>query len=387
MKQSPFIMMLILFALAITISGCMEQPQSSSDTMPSSSPSAIADPSLQVNEIVTSANPGVQQEEQAESTLDIDDGFQGVRQIDVSGKILWEWASESTTIIQPVWTEKDDLQEESLLAYSSSTRQVEVLLADGSHYSLVEPTWSNETGYGNDYGFDVLYADRLLNERLFAVKDNRNLYLTNTKTGQATKLYSAEKPVYGVAASPDNSKVALLVASEKEITTYADLIVLSDKGKVLYSMEKAAYVSHSDGFLFVYPMTWIDSHTIAVPFYGHGEHSPWSKAYIDITADQSEIQEQELLPNNAQELLVQHAGEVEWVEMLRALPQAVAVTSEYYAVQIDDGASWLLNMEQEKATKLASSIPLKWTQDGNLLLWKPNVKQSHYYIGLDHMQK
>ncbi|MDQ0062663.1 hypothetical protein J2T14_004863 [Paenibacillus harenae] len=44
------------------------------------------------------------------------------------------------------------------------------------------------------------------------------------------------------------------------------MIILSDKGKVLCNKEKAAYVLHSDGFLFVYPKAWIDSHTIAVPY-------------------------------------------------------------------------------------------------------------------------
>ncbi|MDQ0062662.1 hypothetical protein [Paenibacillus harenae] len=107
---------------------------------------------------------------------------------------------------------------------------------------------------------------------------------------------------------------------------------------------------------------------------------------MDMNTDQIEIREQEVLPEHAQTLLEQWARKPEWSVFPRVLPVArtESASANHYAIQVDDGQSWLLDMEKQHATILADAIPLKWTYEGNLLLWKPNARLSHYYIGLDY---
>jgi hypothetical protein len=385
MRINHVIMLVVVLVIVIATNGCKLQQNSPANNESIVSPSVSPAAQPHVNEVAPTATTPVDLGETAvDSAVNLDDGFRGIRQIDKTGVTVREWALDSSTILQPILMGEVDSVDEAILAYSPSNRQVIVQPIDGSQIPLAEPKWSDEEkGYGNDYGSDVLYADRLLNDMMFTVKGNRTLYLVNVMSGHTKKLYSATSPVYGIAASPDNSKVALLIASEKTLSTYADLIVLNAKGKTLYSKKKAAYLSHSDGFLFVYPMAWTDSHTIVVPFAGHGENSQWSRAYIDIAENKTVIREQEELPEKALDLLTQNAGEVDFPGLLRILPESAENPSRYYAVELEDRESWLLDVDMNQATRLGRGKLLKWTREGDLLMWKPNIEEPFYYIGLD----
>jgi hypothetical protein len=389
MRINHVIMLAVVLVIVMATSGCKLQQNSLANNESILSPSVSPSSQPHVDEVAPTVIPTVDLGETAvNSAVNLDDGFRGIRQIDKTGMTVHDWALDSSTILQPILIGEVGSVEEALLAYSPSNRQVIVQPIDGSHISLAEPKWSDEEkSYGNDYGSDVLYADRLLNNMMFAVKGNRTLYLVNVKSGHTKKLYSATNPVYGIAASPDNSKVALLIASGNSLSTYADLIVLNAKGKTIYSKKKAAYLSHSDGFLFVYPMAWSDSHTLAVPFGGHGEYSQWSRAYIDIAVDKTVIREQEELPEKARDLLVQYAGEVDFLSLLRILPESAANPSRYYAVELENGESWLLDVDMNQATRLGKGKLLKWTREGEVLMWKPNIEEPFYYIGLDNSNR
>jgi hypothetical protein len=389
MRINHVIMLAVVLVIVMATSGCKLQQNSLANNESILSPSVSPSSQPHVDEVAPTVIPTVDLGETAvNSAVNLDDGFRGIRQIDKTGMTVHEWALDSSTILQPILIGEVGSVEEALLAYSPSNRQVIVQPIDGSHISLAEPKWSDEEkSYGNDYGSDVLYADRLLNNMMFAVKGNRTLYLVNVMSGHTKKLYSATNPVYGIAASPDNSKVALLIASGNSLSTYADLIVLNAKGKTIYSKKKAAYLSHSDGFLFVYPMAWSDSHTLAVPFGGHGEYSQWSRAYIDIAVDKTVIREQEELPEKARDLLVQYAGEVDFLSLLRILPESAANPSRYYAVELENGESWLLDVDRNQATRLGKGKLLKWTREGEVLMWKPNIEEPFYYIGLDNSNR
>ncbi|WP_222125152.1 hypothetical protein, partial [Bacillus pumilus] len=87
----------------------------------------------------------------------------------------------------------------------------------------------------------------------------------NTRSGVFQELYESARPVYGIAASPDNDRLARLVASDDTFGPDADLIVLDRDGNQLLNRPRASYLSHSDGFLFIYPLAWNDNETVTVP--------------------------------------------------------------------------------------------------------------------------
>lgn len=246
MKRSVNLIPLLLAAIAI-IGGC--STEQSSVPVPAAS-AAGATPALT-----------------AVAVPDPDRSFRGVRVVSKDGKVINKWARTDINLFQPVRTGQNTGQQ--MFIYRPGSMQPELLAENGSLISWPAPEWTGaEPPYGNDYGNDVLYADRLLNDEIFAVKGNRTLYLVNTVTGEARKLYTAKHPIYGLAASKDNSRAALLVASEPYIGPNADLIILDREGEQIYSKPKASVQGHSDGFLFIYPMAWTNDTTLAVPANG-----------------------------------------------------------------------------------------------------------------------
>ena len=198
----------------------------------------------------------------------------------------------------------------------------------------------------------------------------------------------ADNVVYGIAASPDNSNVAILVVSDQHLGSYADLLVLDAEGNAVYRKDKAAHIPKSDGFVYVYPMAWIDEHTVVVPLYGHGDYSEGSLAHINITDDTTVVQERMVLPEAAGELLAQYIGEARLEHVSRVLPAGAATgtdnTVNYYAVELSHGGSWLLDLRAQQAASLGQSKLLHWTRDGNLLLFRSDTDHASY-IGHDNV--
>ncbi|WNS45617.1 hypothetical protein [Paenibacillus sp. MMS20-IR301] len=321
---------------------------------------------------VPSASPAAQ---------DSYDSFLGVRLIGKQGNIIQEWAADNINLFQPVQTGHG--QEAQLFIYRMANEQPELLLEDGTLMSWPAPDWTGaETGYGNDYGNNVLYADRLLNDEIFAVNGNRTLYLVNIKSGAAQKLYSAERPIYGMSASPDNSMAALLVASEPYIGPNADLIVLDRKGNSLVNIQKASVQSHSDGFLFIYPMAWKDPVTLAVPAGGYEQYGNGGVNLVNIQTRQMEFREKPALSPDLLHLFEEAAGQVKFPAELHFLPEP-GEHPVYYAVQGNHSDIWLLNQQTRQAVKLGSGRLLKWTGDGNLLVGKTTMDVMEFYIGTD----
>jgi hypothetical protein len=357
MNRSIRLTLLLLVSIA-ALGGCSSQQ--------TASPSAVGD--TQAAAAVTAVpNP--------------DDSFLGVRLVDKQGEVVREWAAPAITLFQPVQIGQSE--EQQLLIYHVGSDQPELLAGDGSMISWPAPQWSEaEPPYGNDYGNDVLYADRLLNDEIFAVKGNRTLYLVNIATGEAKKLYSATRPVYGLAASPDNSQAALLVASEPYIGPNADLIVLNRKGEEVYRKPKASIRSHSDGFLFIYPMAWKDPVSLAVPISGYELYGNGGVNLVNISTGVTEFREKPPLPADLLLLFEEAAGKVNFPDELHFLPEP-GDQPVYYAIQGTNLDIWLLNQKTRQAVKLERGRLLKWTSDGNLLVGVTSGELLEAYLGID----
>ncbi|MFD0712655.1 hypothetical protein [Paenibacillus sp. GCM10027626] len=268
---------------------------------------------------------------------------------------------------------KDDEAVRYTLYYGGgSEQQTLVPLGAGEQQQFRISEWPDAgEPFANDYGYELLFSDRFYPDYTYAVLNNRTLYKVNWKAGTASKLYeSPERPVYGISSSPGGKEVALLVAADQFIGADADLLILNDKGKVLKKMAKAAFVSHSDGFLFPYPVSWLDDKQIIVPIFGIGDMQ-YGQAKIDRQRGKM-ISKTEMadLPPAAAELLKQKLGKS--FETMRVLPQpSSAKASDYIAVETSEAGIWLLNLAEEKATWLGNGKLLGWSGEGRLAIWEP----------------
>lgn len=385
MNRSMRLFSLLLVTVA-ALSGCTSQQEDSpAPSSPSVAPGYTGTVATSSPEPAASPSAAGSTEAPAMATAvpDRADSFLGVRLIDKQGEVVREWAAAAINLFQPVRTGQNEEQE--LFIYRIGSEQPELLAEDGSITSWPAPQWSDdEPPYGNDYGNDILYADRLLNDEIFAVKGNRTLYLVNIVTGEAKKLYSAKRPVYGLTASPDNSQAALLVASEPYIGPDADLIVLNRKGEEIFSKPKASVQSHSDGFLFIYPMAWKDSVTLAVPASGYELYGNGGVNLVHTDTGVTEFREKPSLPADLLRLFEESAGKVKFPEELHFLPEP-GDQPVYYAVQGMNSDIWLLNQKTRLAVKLEKGRLLKWTTDGNLLVSATSRELLEAYIGIESL--
>lgn len=357
----PLLFIVLLFALT----GC------NSEDITASKPGTAATPAPSLPAApIPSATPGAAS----------GNPFYGVRLLDQSGAAVQEWSSDAFAMIQPIVVEQAG--EPQLLAYSTGKELPEILEEDGSRTAIAAPDWTDdEPGFGNDYGFDLLFADRLLNHEIYAVKGNRSLYRINISTGETYKLYTSERAINGIAASPDNSRVAILVTDDL-LTPEEQLIVFDREGREVYNMPKASYASHSDGFLFVYPMAWKDAQHVTVPLSGYEQFGNGGVNEINVDDGTAEFRERAALPEEALQLLEQQAGTLRFPNELRFLP-APGGNPHMYAVEGNYLNTWLIDTRAKQTLDLGNGRPLLWTNEGHLLISSPRPDEPFYYIGSD----
>ncbi|BBH21771.1 hypothetical protein Back11_31160 [Paenibacillus baekrokdamisoli] len=302
----------------------------------------------------------------------------GLRWVNTNREIEREQKYDSAVLIQPIWS---DNQQDSLLVYHHNDSQSLIKLSTGDIHAMNLTEWPQlKKGYGNDYGTGVLYADRFTSGMSYAVKENKTVYRVNSRTGEASKLYVSEKPIYGIAASPDNKRVAILVSSDSIISSFADLIVLNSLGKEIFRKNKASFSGHSDGFLFVYPISWLDNHRIGVIFQGKGdEEFLRGKAYINIEDASMKKEADVSLPDEAMQLLENYIGGTD-AEILRVLPNPSGEKERYYAVQIAATGIWLIDVISHKVSWLGPGTLIQWNDLGEVVLW--HSQDSIAFIGL-----
>ncbi len=107
-------------------------------------------------------------------------------------------------------------------------------------------------------------ADYWDEKSVYVVLKSKELYLYDLDENTGSLIYSSEKPIYGLAVSPDRQHVALLVSKEKYSESSADLVVFNKRGKVIFEKENASLLFHSDGVYSIYPIGWFDNHNIVV---------------------------------------------------------------------------------------------------------------------------
>ncbi|AIQ19182.1 hypothetical protein H70357_22555 [Paenibacillus sp. FSL H7-0357] len=221
---------------------------------------------------------------------------------------------------------------------------------------------AKEGSYGNDYGYHEMYSDRFYPEYTYMVLGNKILYKIDLNDFSREPLHSFEKPVYGMSSSPDGSKIAVLFAHDDYVGTGADLLVLDKKGNKVFSKENAASMSHSDGFLFVYPLTWEDNSVLILPADSE-ESNPLGRIALDIRSSKSSIVQDERLTDQVVEDIFAHEGQQDYyaISKIRWSPDG-----KLAAYASNTGTIWVYNRIDRTFEFVAAGTLLGWMPDGTL---------------------
>ncbi|GGG59727.1 hypothetical protein [Paenibacillus radicis (ex Gao et al. 2016)] len=220
----------------------------------------------------------------------------------------------------------------------------------------------HKDGYGNDYGYNDMYSDQFYSGYTYLIQDNKRLYKVGLKDGKRELLYKFDKPVYGLSSSPDGKKIAVLYAHDDLIGPVADLKVFDAKGKPIYTLENAAHMSHSGGFLFVYPLSWADNSHLILPA-DVWEENPLGRIVLDFgSKKQSVLTDKRLTKQVIADLFAHEKNEDYYaVSTIRWSPD-----SKLAAFQISDGQIWIYNTKDRSFQFAGAGTLLDWTPDGKL---------------------
>jgi hypothetical protein len=113
------------------------------------------------------------------------------------------------------------------------------------------------------HGFQKFqFTDKYYSNYTYVVMSHSKVYRINTLTKNTELIYTSQLPILGITSSPNGNFIGLIVAQDRDLRSEVDLLVISDKGKETLHIQKAAYISHSDGYIGSYGLEWIVDNTI-----------------------------------------------------------------------------------------------------------------------------
>lgn len=222
-------------------------------------------------------------------------------------------------------------------------------------------------GYYNDYGAQLMFPGWLHDPIEVAIFGNK-FVMKYSEYGEAHNIFEASKPIYGTVLSPDMQLLALLIASDDFIGPEADLIVIDLEGKIVYENERVSYASHSDGFLFPYPIEWTNDNTIAVPILGHEDfHNGYALVNIDnniVTEENPTLSEENF------ELLKQNFDSLHPRQIYNVIEKRTEEGASFIAIQTNTQKQqvWLLDLLEQKVTFISDGVLIGWNEYDELLI-------------------
>ncbi|MNC21359.1 hypothetical protein D3C75_693360 [compost metagenome] len=137
-------------------------------------------------------------------------------------------------------------------------------LSDSTSRSLPLPAAEDGLSLKDIHGYQPVILPNILHKNNFyAVMSHSQVLRINTDTGKSQPVYSSVKPIVGMASSPNGKLIGLMV-QDKRFMSEADLVIIDEKGQVQDTFPKAAYLSHSDGYINTYALEWVDDNTVRV---------------------------------------------------------------------------------------------------------------------------
>jgi hypothetical protein len=308
--------------------------------------------------------------------------WSGLRWVDTIGRTVHEHGFDSAVIIQSS-RYKDYDQEFMIYNRDNTVYLFHPEIGDIADITIRE--WADyEEKDRSDSGVNQLYSYTTEKDALYVAKGLKTIYRINSTDGTKQPIYESEHPIYGMASSLDGGHIAILSDSELNLGPYADLLVIDAKGKVVSEFKKAAYIGHSEGWHFIYPVMWIDNDTIAVPLIGSpGEIFLRGKALFHYKKGLLSKGEDLTLPEDAVTLLKSKIDELDESQIIRALPKPNDEHERYYATFVAGLGSYLIDREDEKVTQLGSGALVTWTSAGQILVWHSTEGKSVDFVGIE----
>lgn len=310
--------------------------------------------------------------------------WSGLRWVDLSGGTVHEHGFDAAVVIQSARSRESGREE--VIIYNGDEADT-VYRFRPEHRDIADITvqWTDhQLKFSTDYGIDKLYAYPDDKERLYVAKGLQTIYRIDAADGTRQPIYEFDRPVYGMASSPDGERVAVLLDAERNLGPYADLVVLDAEGKVVSEFAKAAYTGHSEGWHFIYPVTWADNATIVVPLIAlPGEAFFRGKALYHYEQGLVSKEETPGLPDDALALLATRLEGLEEADIVRALPMPDDEQARYYAAFVSGAGSYMIDRERQTTILLGSGALIAWTSAGHLVVWNSTEGKSVDYVGID----
>jgi len=225
------------------------------------------------------------------------------------------------------------------------------------------PSIKNKDLRTNEYGYHEMFSNRFYNGYTYFVVGSKTLYRIDLNNFNLKKLHEFDQPVYGISSSPDGKKIAVLYAHDEFVGPSADLVVLNNRGKIIDTYENAAFVSHSDGFLFEYPLSWQDDNNIILPA-DINEGNITGEVLLNINDKQFTIIKDEQITDQMIEDIIAHTNEQNYwyLSKLNWSPDDRLV-----AFQASSNQIWIYDPELRTFEFIGVGILLGWMSDGNLV--------------------
>lgn len=312
--------------------------------------------------------------------------WSGLRWIDTTGLTVKEHGFDSAGLIQPLHYEEYN---QEIVVYNDNNTAYLLDLEKRDIADITIAEWvDDEVKYSAMYGVRLLYSYSAEKDVFYAAKGLETIYRINVADETKQAIYKSERPIYGMASSPDGGHIAILVDSEMNLGPYADLLIIDDKGKVVSEFTKAADIGHSEGWHFIYPVAWTDSDTIAVPLIGSaGETFLRGNALFHYKEGLLLKRGSKALPEDAATLLESAIGMVDELDIIMVLPKSHDENERYYAVYVAGYGGYLIDREDKKVTLISSGELVTWTSTGQIVAWHSTEGKYLDVVGIEYMNE
>ncbi|MBD3921976.1 hypothetical protein H8B09_24655 [Paenibacillus sp. PR3] len=312
-------------------------------------------------------------------TIHLGLAWSGLRWLDTTGAVVHEHGFDSARFIEP--SRNEDGNERELMIYNQDNSVYRLPLEEeGEIEDVTIRDWpiSQDTGkYNSEYGINTIYSYSDDHANLYVAQGLQTIYKVNPEEGTKQPIYMSDRPIYGIASSPDGKHVAILVDVE-HLGAAADLIVIDAKGKVVSKFAKAASTGHSDGFHFIYPVRWTNNSTIEVPWINAKRETIQYDYKKGLLSKADNVK----LPEDARQLLEEKIGKREDTSIIRVLQKPGDREGRYYAVFVADGiGSCLIDLQEKKVILLGSGALMAWTPVGQVVVWHSTEGKNADFIG------
>lgn len=291
-----------------------------------------------------------------------------IRAGDGEGSLLFQGITSGTRRVVPAWNTgwiKPVQPRESVApSYLFYGQEKHHLVHALTGEALEIPAFPQEKdAYGNDYGYHEMYSDRFYEDFTYMISGNKTLYQVDLKGFTRKKLHVFNKPVYGTSSSPDGKRIAVLTAHDAFIGPGADLTVLDQQGKILHSRENAAFLSHSDGFLFVYPLTWEDDSHLILPA-DREELNPLGQIRYNTGSGDSSVMQDKRITVQVKQDISEHERQQRNDFLLSELYWSP--DDRFAAFKSGTGAIQVYDTQERTFTFVSAGTLLGWMPDGTL---------------------